>query len=306
MRSSHPAFLRSMTVLTLALVAVPVFAGLSSGTAEFLSKKKALKLFYTKAQAESAFLTPAEGDAAFLSAEEAGARFLTPADADNRYQTRGCPGGPYRMVRVGSVCIDRYEASVWSSPTGGTQYGVDSDDYPCHDNGQDCKGKIFVRSVPGVPPSGFITWFQAQQALANSGKRLPTNAEWQMAVAGTPDGTACNESTEDVDVTGENPECVSAWGAYDMVGNVAEWVADWVPQSNTCGEWPPGWTLVPDLQCLAGAREELEVSTGVPFSPAALIRGGSHSIGAAPGPFSIEGRLPPFITGSDLGFRGAR
>lgn len=30
------------------------------------------------------------------------------------------------MVSAGSVCIDRYEVSVWSSPTGGTQYGVSS------------------------------------------------------------------------------------------------------------------------------------------------------------------------------------
>ncbi|MPZ91072.1 MAG: hypothetical protein GEU68_05495 [Actinobacteria bacterium] len=52
--------------------------------------------------------------------------------------------------------------------------GVSSDDYPCNDNGQNCKGKIYARSVAGVTPSRYITWFQAQQALANSGKRLPT------------------------------------------------------------------------------------------------------------------------------------
>ena len=34
------------------------------------------------------------------------------------------------MVAAGAVCIDRYEVSVWSSPTGGTQYGVGSDNYP--------------------------------------------------------------------------------------------------------------------------------------------------------------------------------
>jgi hypothetical protein len=87
-------------------------------------------------------------------------------------------GSSDQMVRAGAVCIDKYEASVWSSPTGGTQYGVNSDNYPCNNNGQDCKGKIFARSVAGVTPSRYITWFQAQQALANSGERLPTNAEW--------------------------------------------------------------------------------------------------------------------------------
>jgi len=32
-------------------------------------------------------------------------------------------------------------------------------------------------SLPSVLPSAFITWFQAQEAYANSGKRLPTIAE---------------------------------------------------------------------------------------------------------------------------------
>src|SRR5690242_6490892 len=32
--------------------------------------------------------------------------------------------GTGAMVKAGPVCIDRYEVSVWSSPTGGTQYGT--------------------------------------------------------------------------------------------------------------------------------------------------------------------------------------
>ena len=58
---------------------------------------------------------------------------------------------------------------------------------PCADNGQNCADDIFAVSLAGVTPSARITWFQAQAACANAGKRLPTNAEWQVAVAGTPD-----------------------------------------------------------------------------------------------------------------------
>src|SRR5262249_8027121 len=107
-------------------------------------------------------------------------------------------GSGDEMVAAGAVCIDKYEVSVWSSPTGGTQYGASSDNYPvaCTDTGQGCKagsaGEIYARSVPGVTPSGNITYFQAQAALANVGKRLPSNAEWQQAAAGTPESTACN------------------------------------------------------------------------------------------------------------------
>src|SRR3954452_20210405 len=39
--------------------------------------------------------------------------------------------GTGAMVQAGPVCIDKYEASVWSSPTGGTQFGTSSDNYPC-------------------------------------------------------------------------------------------------------------------------------------------------------------------------------
>ena len=55
------------------------------------------------------------------------------------------------MVEVGPTCIDKYEASVWSSPTGGTQYGTTGDDYPCNDSGQNCTN-IYARSVRGSLP----------------------------------------------------------------------------------------------------------------------------------------------------------
>lgn len=108
------------------------------------------------------------------------------------------------MVKVGPLCVDKYEASVWSDSAGkGIQYGAKAgaetattrpgDDYPCDDNGNNCSGSastahpIFALSKKNVIPSRYATWFQAQQACANSGKRLLTNAEWQMAAAGTPD-----------------------------------------------------------------------------------------------------------------------
>jgi formylglycine-generating enzyme required for sulfatase activity len=204
-----------------------------------------------------------------------------------------------RMVRAGSVCIDRYEASIWTERIGGTRI---TGAIPCDANGQDCKGKIFARSVKGVPPRAGITWFQAQQALANSGKRLPTNAEWQQAVAGTPDSTACNVSTEAVANTGANAGCVSRFGANDMVGNLWEWVADWVPRSTDCGSWG---IFSDDSQCLAGAAN---------FGrPGALIRGGDFAclgigaFGSSAGAFAVSAGFDPSASvNSCIGFRGAR
>jgi hypothetical protein len=93
-----------------------------------------------------------------------------------------CPGNDSKdiMVKVGPICVDKYEASVWSTATGGeqsTQYGISSDNYPCSDNGNDCSSTnpIYARSEAGVTPSNWITWFQAQQACAMSGKHNVCN-----------------------------------------------------------------------------------------------------------------------------------
>ena len=246
------------------------------------------------------------------------------------HDSRAC--GP-DAVRAGSVCMDRYEASVWEVPAanpsgasnrgligkiqkgraqladltagGASQKGLSSGDYPCANDGHDCVGRIYAASIPGVTPSAYIAWFQAQQACANSGKRLPSNAEWQMAVAGTPDGSAGDNGTTDCNTysaltsvyTGSRSHCVSGWGASDMVGNVGEWVADWVPLSTACGSW----TGSSNYQCLAGAA-----TTG---EPGALIRGGDYGDADAAGPLAVIGVNPPsfsYFSGGSVGFRCAR
>jgi len=204
-----------------------------------------------------------------------------------------------KMVRAGSVCIDRYENSIWDAKTGGSQI---TGAIPCNDNGQDCKGKIFARSVKGVAPRGDITYFQAQQALANSGKRLPSNAEWQQAVAGTPDPGSnsappgCRTAGGLAVATGSHTACISSHGANDMVGNLWEWVGDWVPRSTTAGSWPSGYG--DDVQGLAGAATT--------DAPGAQYRGGSFNDGSLAGPFAVSGDLEPSDSSVSVGFRGAR
>ena len=143
------------------------------------------------------------------------------------------------MVKVGATCVDVYEASVWSAPTGGTQYGTTSVDYPCQVDGSDCTN-IYARSVAGVIPATRISWVQAQQACANSGKRLLQLGEWMMAWTGTPQsntdiGTTdcrdtCAQDNSDPGClpvpTGSRSNCVSRAGVHDMLGNVAEFTAE--------------------------------------------------------------------------------
>jgi formylglycine-generating enzyme required for sulfatase activity len=231
-------------------------------------------------------------------------------------------------VVSGTVCMDKYEASVWrvtdpavegaklvkkiqqgkatlrdleaAEPVGsGLDYGQ------CLEGGQTCPD-IFAVSLAGVQPSAFITWFQAQQACKNSRKRLPTSAEWQAAVAGTPDAgpdntnATCNTAAATTRVpAGSRSACVSFDGAFDMVGNLREWVADWVPRSTTCGDWPNNISSTDD-QCLAGAGADPT------DEPGALMRGGDFSDGPAAGPFAVDAQLSPSAVSAEFGFRCAR
>src|SRR5262245_35043289 len=231
---------------------------------------------------------------------------------------------PTDGIQVGTVCVDKYEASVWEIPAsnaalikkvqkgtatftdltaGGTQRGAGgADNYPCDDNGNDCD-IIYAVSIAGVKPSTGPTWFQAQQACMNAGKRLLTNAEWQGAAAGTPDPGTDNGSTDcnitfqgvpsDPANTGSRANCVSRWGAFDMAGNVWEWVADWGVPAATC----TAALYNGDVNCLAGA------STA--YGPAALARGGDFVYGTGAGVFAVFG-YHPSTTLTNIGFRCGR
>jgi formylglycine-generating enzyme required for sulfatase activity len=204
-------------------------------------------------------------------------------------------------VLAGTVRLYRFEASVWRVPNptttntslvrkiqlgrataadltagGATQLGTAGNDYaPCAANGQSSANDIYAVSLPSVLPSAFITWSQAQEACANSGKRLPTSAERRVGANGTPDPGLDNGTTDcssaGLSLTGARSSCVSARGAFDMVGDVYEWVAGWVPRSTTCGRWSAGVSPTGDFQCLAGAA-----TTG---EPGALPCGRSRQLG---------------------------
>jgi hypothetical protein len=213
------------------------------------------------------------------------------------------------MVKVGPLCVDKYEASVWSVFDGtGTQYGAATDNYPgtFPDTGN-WTTQAFAVSKAGVLPSASLTWFQAQQACALSEKRLLTNAEWQMAAANTPDSTSCNVSSGAVANTGSFASCVSNRGVNDMVGNVWEWVADWV-QGNT-DPWAPstgtaGASYGDDL--MYGTNPALSQDTGSTNFPAALLRGGRWIDGTDAGVFALDASVGPSGSSSSFGFRCAR
>ena len=85
-----------------------------------------------------------------------------------------------------------------------------------------------------------MTWFGSRAYCEWRGGQLPTEAQWEKAARGTEGWTyPWGEAEPTCEIAnlagcvreplpiGSHPENVSPYGAYDMAGNVWEWVNDW-------------------------------------------------------------------------------
>jgi formylglycine-generating enzyme required for sulfatase activity len=83
-----------------------------------------------------------------------------------------------------------------------------------------------------------------------------------------------------------------------MVGNVEEWVADWVPRSLACASGPAAPPVFDGLgqNCFAGANNSPDTDG---FITAALIRGQT-------GVYAVSGNRGPATQEANLGFRAVR
>jgi len=251
-----------------------------------------------------------------ISSSEMNTKLNALKDAINKKDT-SCVGNSASdvMVKVGPLCVDKYEASVWSSADGtGTAYGVFGGQtaypagFPANGN---WTTQLYAVSRAGVLPSSGLTWFQAQQACALSGKRLLTNAEWQMAAASSPDNANCNVSSGAAANTGANASCFSYYQVNDMVGNVWEWVGDWMQGNGTTGNnWAPSTTGNAGTgygsDNMYGTNPAQWQGTNSTNMPAALFRGGYWFSGATAGVFALIAAYAPSYSDSSIGFRCAR
>lgn len=236
----------------------------------------------------------------------------------------GQPAGPCPsdMVFVstdkGGFCIDKFENSVNDScpvpspkSQDETRNNIDADG---------CNSVSIVNAIPWTN----VSQTQAAQICAKAGKRLPSNDEWYQAALGTPDVTS-GWGTDDCQVasnweaqpgrTGSGKKCLSPSGAYDMIGNVWEWVRAEISDGLYQGKKMPdsGYIKAVDINGVPITTDSnpdpnynLDYLWIKDKGLRGMARGGYWDNKGDAGQFSVYLVSPPNFVGPGIGFRCAK
>jgi len=129
-----------------------------------------------------------------------------------------------------------------------------------------CIDKYEYPNKSGVVPQGSVSYGDAQNYCTQQGKRLCTAEEWRWACSGLEgyaypygwnvDKDKCNTDSRQVEPSGNRTNCVSKFGAFDMAGNVFEWVTNGSSAAVMGGPFSKCQTISP------GGRGEAKPQTG--------------------------------------------
>lgn len=216
---------------------------------------------------------------------------------------------PREMVKLNMgdavLCVDKYEATPSSDcPLLQPRSNIDT---ALNISSRDC----VPESKNGSWPWTFVAMPQARELCAKAGKRLPTPDEWFASALGTPDSNDCNIEGNLAKV-GSLDGCYSGVGAYDMVGNVWEWVEAGVNKGEYLDRFLPEEGYIKDVDNSGVATLTAE-SPEIVFNndyfwldknvEAKMMRGGFYGSGTKGGVYAVHAKNEASFAGQATGFR---
>lgn len=215
-----------------------------------------------------------------------------------------CPKG---MVKIdgGNFCVDMYEAVPSQNCPVAEPRNVG--ETASNVNALEC----FPASKKDQLPWTNVTYTQAEALCAKAGKRLPKVDEWYRSALGTPDNqNACNinGSLRRTDQT----QCVAGSGAYDMIGNVWEFVNGSVEDSVFKEQILPPEGYVETLADNGLAKTTTSTPQVVfnndyfwsnPSGTYSVMKGGFHGSGPDAGIYTTHAAVKENFASAAIGFR---